>query len=223
MDHNEAIRSQACEKYLLGELSLELRDAFEEHYFSCSECAAQLKAAADFAAASRDIFAAAPASEPQPDYVSAPRGWFRWIPSLVAGPAFAALLLLIAYQNFVSIPRLKQTAAPRVLAMYSLISADSRGDEGLVFSVQPDEPFGLYVDVPASSSYNSYSLRLLDPAGSSTFLRSVSASDAQKTQVVILNPHQQAGQYVLIVSGLAPDSGSQHELARLRFTVELRR
>src|ERR1700741_2623174 len=105
LDHNEALQSQACEKYLLGELSPAERDAFEEHYFSCSACAIQLRSAADFLGASREILAGAPerASEAtlNPDYVRRPRGWFAWLKPLVAGPAFAALLLVIAYQNFV--------------------------------------------------------------------------------------------------------------------------
>ena len=32
MNHDEAIRLKAAEKYLLGELSAELRDQYEDHY-----------------------------------------------------------------------------------------------------------------------------------------------------------------------------------------------
>ncbi len=38
MDHNEAVRLQAAEKYLLGELPKEQHAAFEEH-FSTARCA----------------------------------------------------------------------------------------------------------------------------------------------------------------------------------------
>jgi len=48
MDHNEAVRLQAAEKYVLGELPPPLRDEFEEHYFECEECAQEVKAAAEF-------------------------------------------------------------------------------------------------------------------------------------------------------------------------------
>ena len=48
MDHNEAVRIQATEKYVLGELSPPLRDEFEEHFFECQECALDVKAAAGF-------------------------------------------------------------------------------------------------------------------------------------------------------------------------------
>jgi len=33
MDHSEALRQQAAEKYVLGELPPPLRDEFEAHYF----------------------------------------------------------------------------------------------------------------------------------------------------------------------------------------------
>jgi hypothetical protein len=225
MDHNEATRSQACEKYLLGELPADLRDAFEEHYFSCAECAVQLQTVTEFLAASRDILSEVPVSQPRPDYVRVTRGWFAWLNPLVAVPVFAALLLAIAYQNFVTIPHWKHEAASsRVLSMYSLISANSRGGEGLVFSAAPNEPLGLYVDVPFSADYSSYSLRLIDPAGSSSFLRSLSSAEAQKTQVVIVNPGRYAGPYAVVVSGIpisAAGPASEQELARLRFTVVL--
>ncbi len=48
MDHNEALRRHAVEKYVLGELPPSLRDEFEEHLFECQECAQDVKAAAEF-------------------------------------------------------------------------------------------------------------------------------------------------------------------------------
>jgi len=48
MDHNEALRLQAAEKYVLGELPPPLRDEFEEHFFDCQECALDVTATAGF-------------------------------------------------------------------------------------------------------------------------------------------------------------------------------
>ena len=226
MDHDLAVKSQACEKYLLGELSPELRDAYEEHYFGCAECAAQLQAAAEFMAAGRGILAAVSAAAPQADYVRVPRGWMPWMNPLVAIAAFAVLLLVIGYQNVVTIPHWKQAAEPRVLRMFSLVSANSRGEEGLVFSVAADEPFGVYVDVPVDPAYANYLLRLEDPAGGSTLLRSLTAQEAQKTQVVTVDPDKKSGKFTIVVSGLTSpgaDASTAKELARLRFTVESRK
>src|SRR5579859_7140734 len=39
MNHEEAIRMMGTEQYLLNELSPELREQFEEHFFDCGICA----------------------------------------------------------------------------------------------------------------------------------------------------------------------------------------
>lgn len=42
-DHQQAISSQAVERYLLGELASPLREAFEDHFFACPQCAEALR------------------------------------------------------------------------------------------------------------------------------------------------------------------------------------
>jgi len=115
MDHSEAIRLQAAEKYVLGELQGSLRDEYEEHYFDCAECAADLKATAAFVSMSRMAFrqeAAVAAStverpsSPQPPWIQR----FRW--TFIAIPTFAALVLAVVagYQHQVTIPGLQKSA-----------------------------------------------------------------------------------------------------------------
>jgi len=45
MDHDEAVRSMATERYLGEEMDESERDAFEAHYFDCAVCAEDVKAA----------------------------------------------------------------------------------------------------------------------------------------------------------------------------------
>jgi hypothetical protein len=222
MDHNQALESQACERYLLGELAQTERDAYEEHYFSCSDCAEQLRTAADFLGASREIFAASPTPRPSMDSARTGLGWLVWLKPAYAIPAFAVLLFFIGYQNFVTIPTYKRAASPQVLPMHSLITANTLGDGSLNFSVSPNQPFGLYVDAPYDPAYSTYLLTLVAPSGLTTSLRSLSAAEAQKTQIITINPGNQAGKYTIVVSGLAApnaDPSSAKELARLQFTV----
>jgi len=221
MDHNQALESQACEKYLLGELPPAERDAFEEHYFSCSECAAEVRSALEFLGASREIFAASRASLPVADHIGPARGWRLWLNPFLAGPVFAALLLFVAYQNLVTIPKYKEAGSPRVLPMHSLITANTLGD-ALRFTVKPEEPFGIYVDPPYDPTFALYRLALQSPSGKISFLRSLNRAEAQKTQVIIINPGQQAGLYSIVVYGLptpSADPSSAKELAKLEFTV----
>jgi hypothetical protein len=223
MDHDLAVKSQACEKYLLGELSPDLRDAYEEHYFSCAECATELRMAAELVGAGQQIFAQTPA----PAVAAGTRvaeesgGWLRWFRPAIAIPVLATLLLVVGYQNLVMIPQLKESRAPRVLPMFSLISANTRGETVPAFTTQPNQPVGLYVDVPADAAYSSYGISVQDPSGKTIPLRSLSYAEAQKTQVLVINPGA-AGSYAVVVVGQAKsDVGSStgKELASMQFTV----
>jgi hypothetical protein len=46
MDHQQAMNTMAIERYLLEEMPQEEREAFEAHFFSCTECAEDARAAA---------------------------------------------------------------------------------------------------------------------------------------------------------------------------------
>src|ERR1700741_318449 len=165
MDHDSAVRSQACEKYLLGELSPELRDAYEEHYFSCAECAAQLRIATELVGAGQRIFAQAQTPAPvfaRHSRAAAAAGWRHWLRPTIAIPGLAALLLIVGYQNLISIPQLRRAQSPRVLPMFSLISANPRGETVPQFTTQPNQPVVLYLDVPADPGYSAYAISLQD-------------------------------------------------------------
>ena len=224
MDHDLAVKSQACEKYLLGELSPDLRDAYEEHYFSCAECAAQLRMAAELVGAGQQIFAQtpAPAVSAGARIVRESGGWLRWFRPAIAIPVLATLLLVVGYQNLVLIPQLKESRAPRVLPMFSLISANTRSETVPAFTTQPNQPVGLYVDVPADAAYSSYVISVQAPSGKTTPLRSLSYAEAQKTQVVVINPEKMAGKYALIFSGQSDQhpASTTAELARIQFTID---
>src|SRR5258708_17999235 len=118
MDHNEAIRLQAAVKYVLGELSPVQRDAYEEHYFDCAECAIDLKALATFADTTREVLRQEKADQLAKDLVPARGGWLRWLQPITAVPPFAALLLIVAYQNNVPIPPARVAASSRDAQLY---------------------------------------------------------------------------------------------------------
>jgi hypothetical protein len=89
--------------------------------------------------------------------------------------------------------------------------------------VPQGEPFGLYIDVPTDAAYQVYLLRLVDPKGQSRTLRALSYEDAQKTQVVEVNPGQSSGAYQIVVLGLSDkesDPGKAAILATMKFSVE---
>ena len=181
MDHTEAVRMQAVEKYILGELSPFYRAQFEEHYFDCADCALNLRAGVAFAAASRLYFAESSVPE---KVVRAPRaGWFNWLKPLVAVPAFAALIAVVAYQNTVSIPRLQREAGTQsyttaaVAPWFSLVNASVHGSSGTRVEIQPGQPFYLFFDITATprQADSVFLLQVKDSTGKTLVQSSVSA------------------------------------------------
>src|SRR5260370_19176070 len=110
MDHSEALRLQAAEMYVLGELSPALRDEYEEHYFDCQECAADLKATVAFVDAGRATFRSRRHEDFEPQGDSVISSWFRWLRPSVMVPAMAVFVAVIGYQGFVTIPHLKRAS-----------------------------------------------------------------------------------------------------------------
>lgn len=96
MDHNLAAETQAVERYLLGEMDPKERDSFEEHYFTCPECAKDVRAAARFRANAREVL-----REPQPferPEKERRSSWWSW-PSLVPMAASLAFSGVVWYQS----------------------------------------------------------------------------------------------------------------------------
>jgi Putative zinc-finger len=239
MEHSEAVRLKAADRYLLGELSAELRDQFEEHYFGCAECAEELKLGAAFLDGAREVLAVGPPAAAPERLASQPAskresgGWVRWLlrPAFAA-PALAALLILVAYQNVRTIPRLSgslsRAEAPQALPSFSLITANSRGAEGVTITADPTKPFGLFVDIPPERPFASYVCEFEDAAGAVEFRVPVSAEQARSTvQLLVPSSRLNTGKHVLVVLGSgrglgSPEEGdaSSMEVARFPFTVQ---
>jgi hypothetical protein len=237
MEHLQAIQLKAAERYVLGELPSDLREQYEEHFFSCVECAEELNLAAAFVENSRAALGSEPVMPPVglPVGVAqrpAAGGWFgAFLRPSIAVPVFAALLLLVAYQTFLVIPHLKGktpsmrelASAPQALASFSLITADSRGGEPLTVTVAPAQPFSLYFDIPPVGNYSSYICDLHNAAGQAEFSLKISAEQAKNAvQLLIPSSNLGAGKHVLVVRGFgaqqsAGDGGT--EVARYPFTL----
>src|SRR5258708_28413968 len=124
MDHTTAIKSMAVEKYLLEEFEANDREAFEEHFFSCDECAQEIRAGAALMEHGRAIFRREreterqAAGEAERRYAMAPvkprkRNWFSWLTPAFAVPAMAFMLGVVVFQNLVQFPALEHAIAAR--------------------------------------------------------------------------------------------------------------
>jgi hypothetical protein len=217
MDHQRAIDQHLVEQYLLNEMSPELREEFEEHYFGCQECAAELRATAVFLDVARDEFTkTVPASSTSPSDAKPPKirqSWLFLWKELFAVAAFATCLLVLIYQNVVVYPRLRNEVAslekPEVLATVSLVNGNSRG--GSIASVKAGgaQALLLLVDIPAQDRFSEYTCLLYSPDHQLLWTVKVSAQDAKDT-VAIRVPfaNRMDGIYSLAVKGDQDGTGS---------------
>ncbi|MGC1458275.1 MAG: hypothetical protein WA825_08380 [Steroidobacteraceae bacterium] len=228
MDHQQAIQLGAVEKYLLDELPIQLRSEFEEHFFGCQECAADLHAAAEFLDIARKEFRrgniASNAAKPLK------RSWLEVLARpAVLSPAFALLLGIVVYQNSVVLPRFSDEIAllrqPGVVATVSLIGGNSRGGALPSVSGTAGQPVLLSLDIPATRQYPSYACLLIDASGTVVWRLPVSAAQAQDTvSISVPAGALRAGDYTLVVQGVeaehhGADSPQSTDLARYRFAL----
>jgi hypothetical protein len=226
MDHNQATQLAAVEKYLLEELTPELREEFEAHFFDCQECALDLRATDAFVLAAKQEFSASPVRTIAAVKKSKSPFAMFW-PSAAAWSALAASLLLIAYQNLVSFPRIESQVAelrsPEVLPALSLVGGNSRGGSVPTAAVPAGQPFLLSLDLPAEEHVSSYSCLLYSPSGALLWRVEVAPQLAKDTiSIRVPSLGKQSGNFTLVIKGNKSDEGAT-DLARYRFTLTANR
>jgi Putative zinc-finger len=223
MDHDYAIETHAAEQYLLGELTEPAREEFEEHYFTCQECAEAVRTGAYFVdnaqAALREKAAHPLPGRQVVEMKHRPTLWLRFAS---AGSIAAALLLaVVGYQNMIEIPALRQVN-PRILAR-TVVRPAARGNESgeNVVRIQPGQKsFLLDVDVNTDKPLPFYRVEVQTPSGQSIML--TEPAPAEGTLAVELPTSKlPSGHYVLLVRGQTESSGQAGpEIARSNFLVK---
>jgi hypothetical protein len=161
MNHLQAVKTFAPERYLLEEMSELERHAFEDHYFSCADCAEDVRLGALMREGAKAGFMDAPVVSFAG--AKAARARTVWRPSVVIPWAAAAMLALVAgYQSLRLAPALEDRIQPQALAPITLRPA-SRGAEPVVPLPAGTAAIALAVDVGASRGAElAYDLRTGD-------------------------------------------------------------
>ena len=230
MDHSEAVRLRAAEKYVLGEFPQAIREEYEEHYFDCAECALDLKAVVVLVDTSREVLRSEKEKSVEIDRVPEPGEWFSWIKPWVAVPTFAALLLVLGYQSFVTVPKVKEQAASDAAQIlfnsYPLRGVNTAGEGGRTLSIRPGEAFLLNFDFVPTRSFDSYIAQLQDGEGHTLLQLRIAGGNANREAHLPIPARMlQPGKYILAFYGDPGASGkirSQNDAGRLPFTVEFR-
>lgn len=214
MNHEDALKSMATERYTLDEMEPAERDAFEEHYYECSICADDVVDAAKFAAGVRSSDLYVPVRPPLPMPVPRRSNWWA-----VAASVFAVGL---TYQSFWVVPHLRAIQAQvmtvaRLSEGISLESASRGSSEEVVRVVRRDEAIPLTFPIETSEPQPLYVCEVHDAAGKTRASFTVTQAEANEVVRRVLMPHTlSSGDYKLVIRG------GEREIAAYPFTVEVR-
>jgi hypothetical protein len=216
MEHEEAIKSLAAERYLLGELAESEREAYEEHLFSCSACFEQVKAGMEFVGQLRRIGV----TEPHPAFV--PGFAARLIAHLRPPATITALGLFLfvsgiaIHQNAV-ISRLKGPG-PEIR---STLTGVAHGESAVkVVKATKNSRLSLSVEYMPKGEFISYQAQILSGSGKNMYPVML-PPDQAGTMAFIAMPAEalDAGQYSIVVLGRRSD-GTQEKVGRGVFELQ---
>jgi hypothetical protein len=227
MDHEMVAAQKMTERYLLDELDPAARDEFETHYFDCTECAADVKAAAVL------IERIKGGAIPDPDVQVAPvlpvrptpPAWLAWSRPAFLVPVMAILLAVVGYQNLVTYPRLTlQLNSPQVLA-WAPVNLNTYGSDEATITAQPGQAFLLLVRIPPDRPYSKYSAELYNPAGKlewSLVFALPASSEEDRLPLQVPGANRQAGKYKLVVRGTTA-SGESKDVGDTTFELQIKK
>jgi hypothetical protein len=165
MDHQEATMSQAAERYTLNELTSAEREAFEDHFFTCEECADDVRSCALFVENAKALAKEEPVRPSSAGQVveiaprPAHRAWREWL------TAVAAMLLLgtVGFQELVTIPRLKNMASLPGPVEAFVVHPTARGAAPVVHTL--GNTVVLELEMDAMNAPASYEVTVQDGSG----------------------------------------------------------
>ncbi|MGI8744279.1 MAG: zf-HC2 domain-containing protein [Bryobacteraceae bacterium] len=161
MDHQYATENYAVEQYLLGEMNRAEREEFEEHYFSCPECADAVRSGTYFAdnaqLALKGQLGRPTVAGRVVEMKARPRPTLWQRLALPVGVAAAVLLAAVGYQNL----RVEQ---PQLLAR-SVIHPAARGTEDVIQLKPGQKTAVLRMDLNSDQAYPYYTVDLETQSG----------------------------------------------------------
>jgi hypothetical protein len=229
MQHDHALRTHAAERYLLGEMPADERALYEEHFFSCAECEAELAAAAVFVDNARAVLREATQGA-RADIRNAPPEppWWRRLfvappPALVPalGGALAVLIAIAGYQQLRVIPDLRErlTADETLSAVPTVaLRSASRGSSPVVTVRAADRFAVIQADVIPERKIDRYAVFLTTAHGGAQWRTSIPAPEPGIPATILLPVRElAAGDYALVFEDAEQDG---REVARFAFTLD---
>ena len=194
MSHDQAVSSQAAERYVLGELTPGEREAFEGHYFDCAACFEQVETGAQFLGRAREVLD----REPEPGWLGA---MFRDLRR--PAPVFVSAMLLCAVGIGVhQQPVIADARSPHVEESYDLVAA-----KGAVKSltVSRKARLGLNMVFTPRAEFTSYRAQIVTDSGKVVHSLPMSGQAGDSVTIALPAAALDPGRYSLVVQGLTRD------------------
>lgn len=213
IDHEAATRDLMAERYLLGELTGEELDSYEEHLFSCPACFEQVKTGTELVSHLSQI---------GPEATDAVPGFASRIFTTVMQPAAITALGLflvtlgVAVHEGSVIARLK---GPRPELRYTFVGIAHGSSEANVVKATKGANWSLNVEYARRPEFVSYQVEIFP--GSEKTMYSVALPEDQLGTMASINMSAEAlepGQYSIVVFGRKSD-GTREEVGRSTFSV----
>jgi hypothetical protein len=237
MDHTRAMEGRAAERYALGEMDERERGRYEAHFFGCSECAEEVKAATDFLDGARAVVidpgkAAENGGHQRGHLLRAP--WWDGRKTLFwpvpAGAAAAVLLVLggpAVYLGLIKVPRLERDlyqAESLQPASWHFLTV-SRSEPQAVRIPKGARMVGLTLSRSFSDEHPYYRCELRRPDASAQkplFMDVPAPPGGDELQMVVPVRALRPGPYLLVLDGLENAGGKvvAADIARYAFTIE---
>jgi len=227
MNHEIAKTSLAVERYLLEEMPAAERNEFEEHYFTCGECAREVAASQAFVS----NLTAAGARALVPVRVPVWEAWLErlrppaWLKPAILQPALAGLfLVVIGTQNFYQIPSLRDqldvSLAPRPVSDVVLHGPTRAAAQEVRLKAGADLLLTAVLETQAANA--SYSARIEDKSGR-TVVNIAGPFQPKRSILQMLIPRANlgSGEYALVILGHPDEQATQPGAEVHRTTFQL--
>jgi hypothetical protein len=207
MNHDDAIKSLAAERYILDDLDPAERDAFEEHFFDCTECTADVCDTAKIADGVRTGIRVVPV-----------RHYSRW----AAAAAGAAVAIGLAYQYVPQIAGLRHrpstpiSQVARVTAGEQTIELDAPRAAQSPYVIVGKQSVSIDFVIPVTDPHPAYICELRDEAGVIIGSMRVTTKEEASNPVTLVIPAGKihSGNYTLAIRG-------DREIPPYHFAVEV--
>ena len=171
MDHLDADKMKAVERYMLGDLSVSEVEEFERHFFDCPQCSEELRALTIFQENARAVFGEQdpvpiPANAHAPESAA---GWWRGFSPLFWSRGWAVAMAALAIGIFAGYFAFSSPDGAQAVGAYPLY-AQARGEETVVSPAAGSKFYTMYFDKTWEGDFPSYRAAVRDASGAEKLL-----------------------------------------------------